>query len=353
MWVVLALASLAACHRRAAPGAGARARVLAQLPADARAVIAADGHALAHPRARSVIDLLAPRWPARMGCVIDAMYVADEVAVAIGPRGTTVALATAATPDCPALAHVDDGLWIATLGAGTVARGASVLDDARFDRARPYLLASPIAAAIERAGGTIVAAAQPEPLDAWLVFDATPALAEAAHARVAGAVAQLAKRPVTGPFAQHVEVTRTGAQVRATLHGPVDADLALAVRLAIDELEPVDAPPDPWPCPAPTFPVARCIPGPVFTVTSVFEALRPLQAQRLEPVIANTRVRGLRVTDAVPALGFRAGDVLIGAGGRPLGARAQLDALAVPEAKRLELVVDRGGVATTVSLVAR
>jgi hypothetical protein len=234
-----------------------------------------------------------------------------------------------------------------------MAHGASVLDAGRFERARPYLLASPIAAAIARAGGTIVAAAQPEPLDAWLVFDTTPSLAEAAHARIAGAVAQLAKRPVTGPFAQHVEVTRTGAQVRATLHGPVDADLALAVRLAIDELEPVAVPPEPWPCPPPTFPVARCAPGPVFTVTSVVEALRPLQAQRLEPVIGNTRVRGLRLTGAVPALGLLAGDVLVGVDGRPLGERAQLDARALPEAKRLELVVDRGGVATTVSIVAR
>jgi hypothetical protein len=59
----LAIAAIAAtaCHRREPT---ARERVLAGLPADAVAIVAADGRALSHPRFRAMLDAAAERWPA-------------------------------------------------------------------------------------------------------------------------------------------------------------------------------------------------------------------------------------------------------------------------------------------------
>lgn len=338
MWALLALACFAACHGRSDAGARARERVLARIPADATAVLAADGSALAHPRIRGVIDVLAPRWPARMACAIDAMLGGEQIAIGIGPRGTTLVIATSVAVECPALSNLGDGLWVATLGAGTIASEASVLDAPGRARARRYLLASPIAAVIDRAGGTLIAAATPEPLEAWLAFDTTLDLAPIVERRLAGYRTMFAGRPVTGPFAAKLEIERAGSQVVAALHGPVDADLAVAVRLAVDELA-GDEPSAP----------AAWSPAP-FTVRSIESAVATITGAPLTPVIVNSRVRGLRLGAAVPTFGLRAGDVLIGAGERALVDRAQLAAMAGRGEKRLELVVERGHVTTTLSL---
>lgn len=340
MWALLPLACFVACHDRSDTRAGARERVLARIPADATAVLAADGSALAHPRIRGVIDVLAPRWPLRMACVIDAMFAGDQISIGIGPRGTTVVISTSAAVDCPALSNLGDDLWVATLGAGTIARDASVLDAPGRERARRYLLASPIAAVIERAGGTMIGAANPEPLDAWLAFDTTLDLAPAVEQRIVGYRTMFATRPVTGPFAAKLEVKRAGSQVVAALHGPIDADLSVAVRLAFDELAgAASITPAPWTA-AP------------FSVRSIDAAVATITAAPLAPVIVNTRVRGLRLGAAVPSFGLREGDVLIGIDGRAVVDRAQLAERARGKTE-LELVVERGHTTTTLSLEAR
>src|SRR5213078_3060316 len=82
--LAVGLAVAAACHRQ---GPTARERVLAGLPADAVAVVAADGRALSHPRLRAVLDAAAVRWPSSLGCVVDAAVASDAVAATLDRAG--------------------------------------------------------------------------------------------------------------------------------------------------------------------------------------------------------------------------------------------------------------------------
>lgn len=352
MWVCLALACVAACHDRTGTGALARERVLARIDDAATVVIAADARALSHPHMRAVVDVLRPRWPARMGCAIDTMFTADQIAVGIAPRGTTVVIETTAAVTCPALSNVGGGIWVATIGEGGVANERSVLDDARHARAREYLLSSPLVATMELAGGTAIATARPEPLEAWLAFDTTPELAPVVEARMKAYLEELANRPVTGPFVQRVAVTRQGSQVVARLQGPVDADLSVAVRLAIAETA-ASAPEiaATLPCPPIVAPVKACDAGPVFEVTAIRDAVAPLVAAPLLPVIENTRVRGLRLGTAVPALGLDENDVIVSAGGRLVVNRVQASEILRRAKGRIALVVERDQRTSTLSLV--
>ncbi|MDX2088120.1 MAG: hypothetical protein SFX73_09725 [Kofleriaceae bacterium] len=352
MWVGFALACVAACHEGTGTSAQARERVLARIDDDATVVIAAQGRALSHPHVRAVIDVLRPRWPARMGCAIDAMFTAEDVAVGIAPRGTTVVIETTAQVTCPTLSNVGGRLWVATIGDSTTAGTASVLDDERRARAKAYLLTAPLVATLELAGGSAIATARPEPLEAWFAFDTTLALAPLVETRLKAYLDTLANRPVTGPFVQRIEVTRQGSQVVARMAGPVDADLAVAVRLALSEVG--TSTPDEvkgLPCPPRVAPVRSCDPGPAFRVTALADAVAPILAAPLLPVIENTRVRGLRLGAAVPALGLEANDILIGVDGRPAIDRAQLSEILRRARGRVAIVVERDRHTSTVSLV--
>src|SRR5258705_5564954 len=86
---VLGAALGTACHRSAPTP---RERVLAGLPADAVAVVAADGRALSHPRIRGALDVVAARWPASLGCVVDAALASDAVAATVDRAGNAALL---------------------------------------------------------------------------------------------------------------------------------------------------------------------------------------------------------------------------------------------------------------------
>jgi hypothetical protein len=301
---------------------------------------------------RAVVDVLRPRWPARMGCVIDTMFNAEQIAVGIAPRGTTVVIETTAAVTCPALSHVGDTMWVATIGDGMVVDGErSVLDDARRERARAYLVSAPLVATLELAGGTAIATARPQPLEAWLAFDTTPELAPVVETRMKTYLESLANRPVTGPFVQRVAVARQGSQVVAKLDGPVDADLAVAVRLAIAEAGPSAPEEAALPCPPIVAPVTACDAGPVLRVSALGAAVAPIVAAPLLPVIENTRVRGLRLGAAVPALGLDENDVIVSAGGRPVVNRVQASEILRRAKRRIALVIERDRRTSTLSLV--
>src|SRR5437667_228061 len=59
--LVLAIACAAACDR---PAETVRDRLLAAVRGDAVIVAVADSRAIAHPRVRGVLDVIAARWPA-------------------------------------------------------------------------------------------------------------------------------------------------------------------------------------------------------------------------------------------------------------------------------------------------
>src|SRR5262245_11866279 len=114
--VAVAGLGLGACDR---PPPTPRERVLAGLPGDAVAVVAADGQALSHPRIRGALDTVAARWPASLSCAVDAAVASDAVAATVDRAGNTALLvALSRPPHCAALSQRAPGLWIATLGAG-------------------------------------------------------------------------------------------------------------------------------------------------------------------------------------------------------------------------------------------
>ncbi|MGN6104769.1 MAG: hypothetical protein ACTHU0_06690, partial [Kofleriaceae bacterium] len=188
LWVWIAVA---AC-RGAAPSA--RDRVLEQLPAGVELVATADSGALTDPRFRPVVDALRPLLPSSAGCAIDAALAGDAVALGVGPGQLTLVVASRRRPDaaCSALSRIDDGLWVATLGAGAAADHGAAVATASFARARPYLARAPVAVAMVAAGGQLIATAQPSPLEAWMAIDTTEALAAPLEARLRDELAQLA-----------------------------------------------------------------------------------------------------------------------------------------------------------------
>jgi len=339
--VAAALGLGAACPR-AAPTP--RERVLAGLPAGVVAVVAADGRALSHPRIRGALDAVAARWPASLGCVADAAAASDAVAATVDRAGNTALLvALPRPPRCPALSQRAPGLWIATLGAGPVAQAGSVLDDPRFARARPYLTGAPIAAAV--IGDVhVLAAAQPDPLDAWVAVD-VPGSAEAVAGAVAAQIAQLAREPGSAALAGVLRIERPGAsQLVVRLTGgppapgaappdgsptdPAGGELAAAVRAALAwaDAERDRRPPagSPFACPAPG-PDVTCTGGTRYRVASLAAGLIPLVAAGAPaPVVVNGSITGLRLAAAVPGLGLEAGDVIVAVAGRLVTSRTML-----------------------------
>jgi hypothetical protein len=321
---VLVIAALAACHGRAVPP---RQRVLERIPADARVVVAAQGPVLAAPRVRAVVDLLRPRWPQRFGCVIDAALAGDQAALGIARTGdVVVVIATRAAVTCPALSKVADGLWAATLGAARpAAAGASVLDDPAHARARTYLLEAPLAAEVILPGARVMATAGIDPLEGWLSIDVPEEASALAEQKVRGVVDKLARTNATAPLADRIAISHDGPQVIARLAGPVDTDLAGAVRAVLAIVEtPETRPRAQLVCPPLAPPIVGCAGGTALTATSLAAALAPLAAARVTPIIENERVASLRLDAPVPSLGLRTGDLLLAIDGRHVTSAAQL-----------------------------
>jgi hypothetical protein len=338
--VVVGLGLGAACHRSAP---GPRERVLAGLPAGAVAVVAADGRALSDPRIRGALDAALARWPASLGCVVDAAVASDAVAASFDRAGNTaLVVALPRPPRCAALSQRAPGLWIATLGAGPPAQAASVLEDPRFARARPYLTGAPIAAAV-LGDIHVLAAAQADPLDAWVTIDVPPpGSADAVAQAITAWIAQLAHTPGAAALAGRLRLERTDASqlvVRlSALPGalppgraptaPADGELAAAVRAALAW---ADAERDgglpagpPFACPAPG-PDITCTGGTQYRVASLAAGLVPIIVTgQPAPVVVNGSITGLRLGAAVPGLGLAAGDVVVAVAGRLVTSRTML-----------------------------
>lgn len=345
-----------------------RERVLARIPAGVMAVVAADGEALAHARTRAVIDVLRPRWPARLGCAIDAALAADHVALGVTPaRAAVLVLETRAEVRCAALSRVatagDRATWVATLGSAAPVEASgprdpassAVLGDARFARARPYLLRAPVAVAIDVPGGSAIATATPEPAAAWLAIDMAPMFADAAERHVRGYVERLVGEPQAADLARGIEIQRTGAQIVARLDAlPATADLPAAVRVLLGW----HGGPRPrgagaaFTCPPLAAPIVRCTAGTRFEVSALAAAVAPLIAARTAPVIANGVVAGLRLEASIPTLGLRVGDVVVAAQGQPIATRAQLAEVLGGARGVAHLTISRDGASARLQLVA-
>ncbi|HEX3765156.1 MAG TPA: hypothetical protein VHW23_40950 [Kofleriaceae bacterium] len=345
----------AACHGAASP----RERVLAGLPGDAVVVIAADGRALAHPQLRGALDVVAARWPDSLGCVADAAAQSDAVAASVDRAGNTaVLLALPRPPRCPALSERAPGLWIATIGAGpniglgagsgsaSQAPAGSVLVDPRFARVRSYLTSAPIAVAV-LGDVHVLAAAQPDPLDAWVAID-VPGSAEPVAQAIAARIAELAREPAAAAVAGKLRVERPAAsqlvvRLSGAPTGAAGGGFAAAVRAALAwaDAERDRGPPAerPFACPAPG-PGVTCSGGTRYAVASLSVGLAPiLAAGRPAPVVVNGSVAGLRLGAAVPGLGLEAGDVIVAVAGRLVSSRTML-------AERIA----QAGAATTVTV---
>ncbi|MCX5745321.1 MAG: hypothetical protein NT062_22825 [Proteobacteria bacterium] len=319
-------------------GPTAREQILAVLPAQASAVFVADGRSLAHARLRPVIEALRPRWPAKLGCVIDAGLAADEVGIATTSSGTSIVLISnpTARPSgraCPALSQRSPGVWVATIGDGVFASATvpSVKDDPRFARARAHLLSAPIGAMLEstRFQTSIHASAQPEPLEAWVAFDAEPAVAEDLERGVRAIVDRMTADATTSKLAARTHVQRDGTQVTARIEGAVAADVDLGVAamtlVAWGWGQTRDAPASPgWTCPPASELVVGCSAGSTLEVKSLREVARTISTAPLAPVVSNGNVAGLRFGADLPTFGLQKGDLVFACEGRPLLNQAQL-----------------------------
>ncbi|MBA3461443.1 MAG: PDZ domain-containing protein [Deltaproteobacteria bacterium] len=350
--LVLAIAVLAACQERTAPP---RERVLARIPNGVPIVLSADGPALAAPRMRAVVDVLRPRWPARFGCVIDAALAADHVAVGISAeRDLTVVIATRAPMTCPGLSKIGDGMWVATLGAGKPATTTSVLDDPEHTRARHYLARAPIALSIVLPGVKVLASAGSDPLEGWLSIDTREEASALAEQKVRGVVDRLARTDVTAPFAQNIEISHAGSQVIARLTGPVDADLAVAVRRALELYRvPAARTAAAFECPPLGPPLVGCAGGTELTVTSLVAALEPLAKAQVTPIIENASVASVRLDRPIASLGLRSGDHLLAVDGRRLTSIAQVTELLARARGTISLTVQRTGATAVLTVTER
>lgn len=347
---VLVLVGIAACHRRSPPPA--RERVLAKIPQDSEIVVAANGPALATPRIRAVVDVLRPRWPTRFGCVIDAALAGEHVAVGISAtRDVTVVISTGARVTCPGLSKIGDGLWTATLGGGRPAATGSVLDAAAHARARPYLTSAPIAASVVLPGGKLLATASGEPLEGWLAIDTLETTSALAEQKVRGIVDRLARTESTARFAAAIEISHDGSQVIARLTGPVDGDLALAVRTVVDGFHAPAAPAVVgFACPPLGPPIIGCANGTALRVSSLAAAVAPLVAADVAVIVENERIAWLRLDSPVPSLGLVKGDRLLAVDGRRLTGAAQLATELARARHTTRVTIQRAAVTATLEL---
>ncbi len=342
------------CHR---PRSTQRERVLAVISGSVGLVITAQGAVLASARVRPIIDMLRPRWPTSLGCVIDAALTADDVALGVAADGTTLALATHAPLHCPELSRLGPDLYVATLGVGHVAEaGKSVLDDPAFARVRRYLTTAPFAASAESPllGARFLATGTVEPLEAWVAIDADAHGAELLEGRVNALVERMRHDPTTEVIAGHITVRRDGPQVIADLKA-ADLDLSAPARTLagwIDHPAPVAAAVD-FACPASVVaPVVSCRDRTEYVVKSVGAIAEVLHGVRFEPVVANGLITGMRLAADVAPLDLRKGDQVIAVDDRPVTSQGQLFDGMRKDQRELKLCIRRGSAIATLRIDA-
>jgi hypothetical protein len=325
---VVILAALAACHHPLTP----RERALALLPTDASIVGAADGPALA-PWRRAV-DAARAFVPATFGCVIDAAFASDAIAVAHGEAGTAVVIVSrAAVTGCPALARIADDTYVATIGDAAPEHG---LGNA-WTRARPYLSHAPIALAADVAHRHWIGEA-----------DATTAVmsVDAADAAIVEPLVAASLAPL------HPTVSRTGTQVIVRVHDLSPEAVATITGELLAMLDRANAPaPIPLPCPPNGGIVVSCTGGTHLVVSSLPDALTQLTEPAREPVVSGGAIIGLRLS--ADALMLHRGDVVLGIDAHRVTSAAQLAAvIAVVRAgqHRASVAVRRGTTEIVVDL---
>jgi hypothetical protein len=357
----IVLVAVAACR---SGDSTARDRLLGQLPGDAVTVVVAEGRAIAHPRFRGVLEVIASHWPRGMACVVEAGFTSEQVGLSIdGASNITVLVATRADPGCAALSQREPGLWIATIGAGPRRAAGSVLDGEPFARARSYLRTSPIAAVV-LGDARMIAAAAPEPLQAWLTIDVpgvpaagSPSPAETIAHGIAAQIDKLRADPSTAALAANLALSRPAAsQVLVALDDGPGIDLAAAMRTALGWIE-QRARPDParFVCPAEAIgSTITCSNGTSFRVPTLGRTLALIAGDgRLEPVVTDGAVTGLRLGAPVDAFGLVAGDVVVAIDGRPVGSRTMFLHLLAQARIEATVTVRRGTTESDLHFVER
>lgn len=337
-WIVTL--ALGACHRTPS----ARERALAEVPREADLIAAADGAALASPAFRKAIDEIRPRVPPSFGCVIDHVLAADTLVLARDPEGIAVIAIAAPSIPCPALARIAPDLSLATIGAPGAASGA--IDLARWQRARPFLLSAPIVLAVDGGDVHVIAGAQLDPAAAWLTIDASDARVSAAAEREAHA--WLERLPES-----KLHVTRDGDQIRITLDGASDDELAALAEAGARLFDAAPSRTSALACPALDAVVQRCeIAGRhvAITVASIAAVQAVTASAAFEPVIENGEVIGVRATADSPLL--ERGDVVLAVDGQRVRSREELGQRVAGGRGRLGFDVRRGGTAVMIDVAA-
>jgi hypothetical protein len=296
-----------------------------------------------------VIDAIRPRFPADLGCVIDAAMTSQAVAIASDPRiGTTIAIVSRAfVGNCPALSNIGPELYVATIGGGALSdRKESVLEDPQWARAREYLLHDPIAIAAELPGRRIVAVAQPDPLDGWMAIDA--ANPTAVEAQINELVAHW-RATSNAQLATKLRNTRKGAQVLVRID-PLDVDDLVA--LATDLLRSQDAVAETnlpaLVCPPLDENIKSCKDGQL-AVGSVQWALLAMTNVDMVPVVAGGDIAGLRLVGDAHLL-LHAGDIILGVNNRRLTTKQQLSAFMTDPGKTADVAIRRDGLDLVIRL---
>lgn len=318
-----------------------RERALAQLPANALVVAAADGPALSTPAFRRIIDATRARVPAELGCVVDVALTSEAVAIAVDPQvGTTIVVVTRAfVGKCPLLSKVGADEYVATLGGGSIVteRKQSVLVDPQWGRARDYLLHDPFAIAAELPGQHMLGVAQPDPLDGWLTIDAPKSV-------------DAIEKSLQSLRAEKLAVKRKGTQLLVTLDRPTADDVIMLVTELARRAEssPSSAAPT-LACVTNAALFTSCKDGTQYTAKSVPDALRAVTEGELVQVIGGGDLAGLRVVRDTPLI-LRAGDVIFGLGARRVTSKEQLADLIRSTGKQATLAFRRDGIDFVVEL---
>jgi hypothetical protein len=344
-WVRVGIvASLAACSSRTV---GERERALERIPAQAQLIFAADGTALATPEFRRVVDSLTSHVPPSLACVAEAAITSEAIAVGVAlESGAVIVLVTRAVVDrCPALSRIGEHTYVATIGAGVLAsdRAKSIMSDAVWERARPYLVREPIAIAAELPQLRLLAVAQPEPLDAWLAIDAADAVA--VERSVQAALGRW-RVPATMELAEKLKLTRTGARVSVAASGLTSEDLVTIAGEVVRELEapePVQGVDAVFACPPPGNGIVSCHDGVIYKVSSVQSVVRQLAAIDASPVVSGGDIIGIRLLGDPPAL-LRRDDVILGVDSHRITTARQLTELVPHLGDNVSIAVRRAGV---------
>jgi len=152
--------------------------------------------------------------------------------------------------------------------------------------------------------------------------------------------------------AAHITVHRDGPQVIADFRSP-DLELASAVRTIatwIDHPPAAATSPD-FACPATAIaPVVSCRDRTDYVVRSMGAIPELLHDVRLEPVVANGAVTGLRLAGDVAALDLRKGDQVIAVDNRPVTSHDQLFDGMRKDQRELKLCIRRGTAVATLRI---